>query len=67
MSCSENNRRTALQLAAQLPDNSDDAREVLRLAEEIVDKFFVPSTQSLRVVEGDNLITPNFTSVSKDI
>ncbi len=33
-------RRTALQIAAQLPPESHDALHVLELAKEIVEKFF---------------------------
>jgi hypothetical protein len=33
-------RRTALQIAAQLPPEPKDALAVLRLAQEIVEKFF---------------------------
>jgi hypothetical protein len=36
------NRRTALQLAAQLPPEPKDALAVLHLTQEIVEKFFGP-------------------------
>lgn len=41
-------RRTALQIASQLPSNKQDAMEVLRLAEEIVEKFFRGGPQPAR-------------------
>lgn len=41
------NRRTALQIAAQLPPEPQDALEVLALAKEIVEKFFVGTDQRL--------------------
>ncbi len=37
----QHNRQIALQIAAQLPTNPKDALEVLVLAQEIVEKFFV--------------------------
>jgi hypothetical protein len=33
--------RVALQLAAQLPDDPDEAIQVLRITEEVVKQFFV--------------------------
>lgn len=42
-------RRTALQIASQLPSNKQDALAVLRLTEEIVEKFFPASPQPARL------------------
>lgn len=54
-------RRLAVQIAAQLPDNADDAAAVLRIAQEIVDNYMrdtAPQAQArvlpfARPVEGD--------------
>jgi hypothetical protein len=46
------NRRTALQIAAQLPPEPQDALEVLAIAKEIVEKFFAPAPQRLDVPGG---------------
>ena len=44
-------RRHAIQIAAQLPDNPEDARRVLRYTRELVDRFLDPKPLSLpRVV-----------------
>ena len=41
-------RRHAIQLAASLPENIDDARIVLRLAQELLDGFLAkPADQAL--------------------
>lgn len=39
-------RRHALHVVTQLPDNTDDALEVLRLAREVVERFLVEPTQA---------------------
>jgi hypothetical protein len=57
---SSTNRRIALQIASQLPDDPDDARAVLNHAMEIVDKFFAAEPQPLRSLDGGKLIAPNF-------
>lgn len=48
-------RRSALHLAAQLPDNPDDALKVLEYAQEIVRKFLstdaIQSTRRLSLVK----------------
>jgi hypothetical protein len=36
-------KRHALQIASQLPDNPDDARLVLQLAKDIIDRLYGPS------------------------
>jgi hypothetical protein len=36
-------KRHALQIASQLPDNPDDARLVLQLAKDIIDRLYAPS------------------------
>jgi hypothetical protein len=43
------NRRTALQIAAQLPPERADAFAVLAYAHEIVEKFFQPSATEAKI------------------
>jgi hypothetical protein len=60
-------RRTALQIAAQLPSEPDEALKVLEYAKEIVEKFFVGqpvrasgsiggSRPKLRAISGDDTL-----------
>lgn len=41
-------RRYAIQIAAQLPENIDDARRVISLLQELTESFLAPQTQRPR-------------------
>lgn len=51
-------RRQAIQIAAQLPDNPDDAILVLDLAKALVEDFLKPHKPPLGLVEADVLPFP---------
>jgi hypothetical protein len=54
-------KRHALQIASQLPDNPDDARLVLQLAKDIIDRLYGPSATTgvvLSLVEQSPMTHP---------
>jgi hypothetical protein len=56
-------RRTALHIAAQLPEDRDDALKVLDYAREIVEKF-LSADQSVRLASVDGVASDNRSNAS---
>ena len=58
-------RRHAVQIAAQLPENLDDAIEVLELAKQLVEGFLRPQPVLDRATGGDVVAFPTASSSSR--